>query len=55
MKPKATILTEQELEIMKIVWELGTATVRDVYESLRKPRNRCSSTSLKTAEYPSRT
>jgi len=27
-------LTEHELEIMKIVWELGAATVRDVYESL---------------------
>ena len=38
MKPKATILTEQELEIMKIVWELGTATVRDIYEALRKRR-----------------
>ena len=38
MRPKATILTEQELEIMKIVWELGTATVRDVYEALRKRR-----------------
>ena len=38
MRPKATILTEQELEIMKIVWELGSATVRDVYEALRKRR-----------------
>ncbi len=38
MRPKATILTEQELEIMKIVWELGTATVREVYEALRKRR-----------------
>ena len=38
MRPKATILTEQELEIIKIVWEPGTATVRDVYEALRKRR-----------------
>ena len=34
MKPKAKTLTEQELEIMKVVWELGPSTVRDVYESL---------------------
>ena len=30
---KAT-LTEQELEIMKIVWRRGSATVRDVYEEM---------------------
>lgn len=34
MRRKSTILTEQELEIMKVVWEFGTATVRDVYETL---------------------
>lgn len=34
MKPKTKTLTEQELEIMKEVWELGSATVRDVYEAL---------------------
>jgi len=38
MRPRAAILTEQELEIMKIVWGLGTATVRDVYEVLGKRR-----------------
>ncbi len=31
-------LTRQELEIMKIVWSLKTATVRDVYEALREKR-----------------
>jgi len=31
-------LTEQELEIMKIVWERDTATVRDVYEALLERR-----------------
>ena len=36
MKPKTRTLTEQELEIMKVVWELKTATVRDVYEALRE-------------------
>ena len=34
MKPKKAILTEQELELMKIVWRRGRATVRDVYEEL---------------------
>jgi len=36
MKPKARTLTEQELEIMKVVWEKKTATVREVYEALRE-------------------
>jgi len=31
-------LTAQELAIMKVVWRLGTATVRDVYETLRAQR-----------------
>jgi predicted transcriptional regulator len=38
MRPPSKTLTTQELEIMKIVWELGTASVRDVYESLRTRR-----------------
>ncbi len=38
MRPRAEVLTEQELEIMKIVWDLQTATVRDVYEILRSRR-----------------
>jgi BlaI family transcriptional regulator, penicillinase repressor len=36
MKTKSRTLTEQELEIMKVVWELETATVRDVYEAQRE-------------------
>src|SRR5215467_8240735 len=36
-KPKST-LTGQELEIMKVVWKLGTPTVRQVYETLRERR-----------------
>jgi BlaI family penicillinase repressor len=35
--PKPT-LTEQELEIMKVVWRLETATVRNVYEALLEHR-----------------
>jgi predicted transcriptional regulator len=36
-KPSST-LTPQELAIMKVVWRLGEATVRDVYESMRETR-----------------
>src|SRR5687767_10187927 len=38
MKQKKDVLTDQELEIMKVVWQLGTATVREVYEELLKRR-----------------
>ena len=38
LKDKKAVLTDQELEIMKIVWQLGTATVREVYEELLKSR-----------------
>jgi BlaI family penicillinase repressor len=38
LKGKKTVLTAQELEIMKIVWQRGNATVRDVYEELLKSR-----------------
>ena len=34
-RKKSSTLTERELGIMKIVWELGTATVREIYEALR--------------------
>ena len=34
MRRRSTTLTEQELEIMKVVWERETSTVRDVYETL---------------------
>ena len=32
------ILTRQELKIMKVVWELGQATVRDVWEVLNQKK-----------------
>jgi predicted transcriptional regulator len=38
MRRRSTTLTEQELEIMKIVWERESATVRDVYEALLERR-----------------
>jgi predicted transcriptional regulator len=31
-------LAPQELEVMKVVWRRGSATVRDVYETLRAGR-----------------
>lgn len=39
MKAKHTPpLTPAELEIMRVVWQHGEATVRDVYEALREQR-----------------
>src|ERR1700722_19970867 len=38
MRRKSTTLTELELEIMNVVWDLETVTVRDVYETLLKRR-----------------
>jgi predicted transcriptional regulator len=38
MRPKSSTLTAQELEIMKVVWERDSVTVRDVYESLLERR-----------------
>ena len=37
MRPRS-MLTPQELAIMKIVWKADRATVRDVYEALREKR-----------------
>jgi BlaI family penicillinase repressor len=38
MKSAKPTLTGQELEIMKVIWRLGPATVRQVYEDLLKRR-----------------
>jgi predicted transcriptional regulator len=38
MRRRSTTLTEKELEIMKIVWERESSTVRDVYETLLERR-----------------
>jgi predicted transcriptional regulator len=38
MRRRSSTLTEQELEIMKIVWLHDTSTVRDVYEALLEKR-----------------
>jgi predicted transcriptional regulator len=38
MRRRSPTLTEQELEIMKIVWDRESVTVRDVYEVLLERR-----------------
>jgi BlaI family transcriptional regulator, penicillinase repressor len=38
MRSKSPTLTGQELEIMKVVWDRETVTVRDVYEDLLAKR-----------------
>jgi BlaI family transcriptional regulator, penicillinase repressor len=38
MRRAKSVPTEQELEILKIVWRLKTATVREVYEALLERR-----------------
>jgi predicted transcriptional regulator len=38
MRRRSPTLTEQELEIMKIVWDRDSVTVRDVYEALLERR-----------------
>lgn len=39
MRTPTPTLTPQELAIMKVVWDLESATVRDVYERLRARRD----------------
>jgi predicted transcriptional regulator len=39
MKQKNPVPTEQELEILKVVWPRGQATVREVYNDLRQRRS----------------
>ncbi len=38
VNPKKPIPTEQELEILKIIWRRGSATVREVYEEILQHR-----------------
>lgn len=38
MRPKSDTLTGQELEIMKVIWPRGQATIREVYDELRARR-----------------
>jgi BlaI family penicillinase repressor len=38
MRSKSDTLTGQELEIMKVIWPRGRATIREVYDELRGHR-----------------
>ena len=38
MRPKSNTLTGVELEIMKVIWPLGRATVREVHDDLKRRR-----------------
>ena len=38
MRRQPPVLAGQELETMKVVWDLGSCTVREVYETLRTRR-----------------
>jgi len=38
MKPPKSVPTDVELEILKVIWERGQATVREVYLELSKQR-----------------
>ena len=38
MRSRKSVLTEQELELMKIIWQRDSVTVRDVYEVLLEHR-----------------
>ena len=38
MRPRSSALTDHELELMRIIWERGEVTVRDVYEELLRRR-----------------
>ena len=38
MRRRSSTLTEEELEIMKVIWERDSVTVRDVYEALLERR-----------------
>jgi len=47
VRPKSDTLTGQELEIMKVIWRVGQATVRDVYDDM-KARRTIAYTSVQT-------
>jgi BlaI family transcriptional regulator, penicillinase repressor len=38
MKPAKSVPTDQELEILKVIWQLGPSTVREVYLEMLKHR-----------------
>ncbi len=47
-RKKSSTLTERELAIMKIVWDFGTATVREIYEAMRGRQEKVAYTTVMT-------
>ena len=48
MRPKSRTLTERELDVMKVVWKLKTATVRQVYEECQRSSHKAAYTTIMT-------
>jgi predicted transcriptional regulator len=48
MRRKSRTLTDRELDVMKVVWKLGTATVRQVHEQLRLEEGKVAYTTVMT-------
>ena len=38
MKPRKSVPTDLELELLKVIWARGQATVREVFQDLAKQR-----------------
>lgn len=38
MKPAKSVPTDQELEILKVIWQLGPSTVREVHQEMMQHR-----------------
>lgn len=38
MKPAKSVPTDQELEILKVIWQLGPSSVREVHQEMLKHR-----------------
>ena len=49
-RPKSPILTEGELRLMKILWQLGAATVKDITDALADTENLAYTTVLSTLQ-----
>jgi predicted transcriptional regulator len=54
MKARKAVLTDLELDVMKAVWRLGEATVREVYNDLATQRKLAYTTVLTMMGFLSR-
>ncbi len=48
MRPKSKTLTDRELDLMKIVWRLESATVREVHHELQRSDEKVAYTTVMT-------